>query len=527
MLDGLDRRDMGAGVAEALDAAGDVLQPAFQPPHGRIDLATRQGRFDGAAEFGDAHFQALHGLRAVVGLERAAERGDFVAERVEPVAVGHGAQERVELRGDSLVAVFERAKRRLAGAALDHGAHGLEVFANGGKQAPVERLLGGERVDALSDVEHRAVALHADAADRRDLVGKVAEVGAECRHGGAERLLIAAHGERLGAVVDGALMGGNLADGGGELRLLPGLLPLAVALRETLADLGEALLDAQDVLHGRGWRGGGRHRLGLRHAAVEARLGVVDAFLERPEGCLDDRGLGRRRRGSRRGAGLGGRRPGGGGLRQQGVQAGANFVERQRARFPPLLLSELRLSDPLLHGGDAPVELADGLIDARGIQRARSRNRCPTAQAFDHRTRLLVGVVDLACEIPDHDRDLLEEPCPLAFGPRRAGETADMLLDDVEPPRQGGDRRARGFVHAGDPLGERLHRAGKIGGGPRLVAPRRRFGGRVGVAFAEHLLQPFRDRQSGEARRLRDRLAGFRIDALQIPRQARFHRQHP
>ena len=248
LLDGLDRGDMGAGIAEAIDAAGDVLQPAFQPLHRRIHVTAGERRLDRAAEFGDPHFQPLDGLGAVVVFQGTAERRDFVAERVEPVTVGHGPHEVVELGGDALVAILQRAEAGLAGAPLDHGAHGLKVVADGAEQAAVEGLLSGHGVDALGDVEHRAVAFRADAADRRHLLGKRAEVGPQCRHRRAERLLVAAHSERLGAIVDRLLMGGDLADGGGEFGFLVGLPPLGLVGRQAFADLGQPLFDPLDML---------------------------------------------------------------------------------------------------------------------------------------------------------------------------------------------------------------------------------------------------------------------------------------
>jgi len=232
-------------------------------------------------------------------------------------------------------------------------------------------------------------------------------------------------------------VGRNLADRRRDVGLLLGFRPGDLALRKALADLGETLLDTLDVLDS-GCRGRrGQRRWFDCRAAVEARARAVYSFLQRLQRGIDGSGRwrlwrfdGRLRRRPHRGLCRFG---------EEGIQAGANVVERQRARR-----LRRRLDNGLLHGGDAPIEFAEGVTYPCGVRRPWCRYCRASAQPLDRRARLFVGIVDLAREIPDHGRDLLEKPGPFAGPARSAAETGDGLFDGVEAARQQGNSgRAR------------------------------------------------------------------------------------
>ena len=262
-LDGLVGVRRVAIVEVRLQFGAERLHAMLEALDGRIErrlLAAVEGRFDAASEFGDAHFEPLDGTRAVVGLERAPERRDFLAEGVEAAPVGAGAGKLFQPVRDRLGARLDLLQRRLHGVLFHDIAQRCEVGADRGQQRTIDRLLGGQRLDAAGEVEGRALVQGFGPVERGHLLAQSGEVGAQRRHRGGQRLLVAAHGERFGALVEHALMRRYFGDGRGEvvpLAVRSGysrrgrLRCRAVAAGEPVADVAEPLFDA---------RQSGRHR---------------------------------------------------------------------------------------------------------------------------------------------------------------------------------------------------------------------------------------------------------------------------
>ena len=493
------------GAVVALDEArleigAERIHAPLEPFDGRGDrgvVAAGERRLDTAADLGDAHFETLDRARAVVGFERPAQRQDLFTESIEVLAIGGVAGNFLEPRRDRLGARLDLLQRWLGGAVLHHAAQRFQVLADGGEQRTVERPLGRQRLDAARQVEGRALVLRPGAVEAGHLFGERGEIGAQRRHGGRKRLLVAAHGQRLGAVVEHALVGRDFGDRRGKVfaaapglgllrcaarrlaprlqpRFAPGLGPdfrFALAVGEPAADVAQPLLDARDLFAFAGRGRCGRGAVSRAAGAGRGSRGWMSRALASSIRASSPRSAASMVAARSPRALRPGLRPFG----KQGVEPRADVVHAAGR------LLALRRG-ALAHPGDAPVEIVNGLCHPGDVG---GRRRPGAALSLDHGAGTFVGILDVAGELLDHCGNPLQRTVrPSAFG-----LTGQPLLDLVEAPDEVRNRCARPFVHGAQAGGETVE-----GGGDRRRIVAVRFARAAGRLFADGVVQPLVDR---------------------------------
>ena len=205
--------------------------------------------------------------------------------------------------------------------------------------------------------------------------------------------------------------------------------------------------------------------------------------------------------------------------RQEGVETVAQLIESGFGLG--------RRSDPLGHRGDPLVEGAYGLADRIG----RRAVRCPgrtKAQAPGSRPRPRAGLVEVAVELGEHCRDVLERiRAALAAGSGLV-DPLGTALDLVDPLPEPGNRRTGIGVHCPDAPGEagdQVRHTAQV-----VVFVRRGTAWRdalLGGPPGDGAIEPFAERKPRLARCLGGSVAEIVVDPLEAPRHAGFHRPSP
>ena len=511
-LDGMVGGAVVARDEARLEFGAERLHAPLEAFDGRIDrrvLAAGERRLDAAAEFGDAHFEPLDGARAVVGFERPPER------RRLPRRARRGGSRSGLLRASSSSRV-EIASVRASICSSDGWAALCSTMprsdARSARMAVSSERSSGFSADSASMRRARSKVAPWSWAPVRlsagHLFGQRGEVGAQRRHGGRQRLLVAAHGQRLGALVEHALVRRDFGDGRGEV-VAPWLGSAALrACARSAARCRAARGSASRLLMS-------LSRCSMR--AIWSAVAGAAARLPASRGWMRRALASSMRASSPRSAAsmVAARspalvRPGLRPLGKQGVEPRADVVQRRPA-------PRARGVGALAHPGDAPVEVADGLGHAGDVggRRTGPAARCPSIM----RAGTFVGILDVAGELLDH----CGNPLQGAVGPPTFRLTGEALLDLVEAPDEVRNRCARPC------------RPWSAGGWSDGRGPRRSPTGwslsvsarAAGLPFADGVVQPLVDGEAGASCRRVDGFARFLVDPPEAPRHARFHRSTP